>query len=153
MAFSEMYHVGIIVPDVESGRKRLTELLGTVWGPVVETEMEVQDGEGQVAKIPLKMCYSTEAPYLELIEERIGTVYVCNPHSNLHHIGFFTGDLGPDSRALSGSRCPIDLAPSTEESAAVGWVYHRDALGIRIELVDAASRPMMEEYMCTPVSQ
>ena len=153
MRLSEMYHVGIVVPDVEAGRRRLTELLGTVWGPIVETEMKVRDGAGAASTVQLKMCYSTETPYLELIEERPGTPYVCNPVSNLHHIGFFSGDLDADSSALSGAQCPIDLAPSEEESAAVGWVYHRDPLGIRFELVDAATRSGMQEFLCTPATQ
>ncbi len=149
MGLSEMYHVGIIVPDVEVGRERLTELLGIAWGPVVEAEVKVRDGDGNPLEVSLKMCYSTEAPYLELIEERPGTPWVCNEHSNLHHIGFFSDELGSDSTGLSGSQCPIDFARRGEAAGIAGWVYHRDPLGIRIELVDAADRPMMEKFLFT----
>jgi hypothetical protein len=152
MGLSEMYHVGIVVPDVEAGRERLTELLGTMWGPIVEAEIEVRDGNGDVAKVALKMCYSTEAPYLELIAERPGTPWVCNPHSNLHHIGFYSDALGSDSTGLAGAHCPIDLAQHGEEGSTTGWVYHRDPLGIRIELVEAADRQMMEQFLCTAPS-
>jgi catechol 2,3-dioxygenase-like lactoylglutathione lyase family enzyme len=152
MGMSEMYHVGIIVPDVEAGRQRLTELLGIVWGPVVEAPTEVQDAEGRVMEVALKMCYSTEAPYLELIEERLGTPWVCNEHSNLHHIGFFTGDVDAESMRLTGAACPLDITRHGESADGIGWVYHRDPLGIRIELVDAATREMLESYLCTPPS-
>ena len=149
MGLSEMYHVGIVVPELDVGRERLTELLGIVWGPVVETPVKVRDAEGGAAEVPLKFCYSTEAPYLELIEERPGTPWVCNPHSNLHHIGFFSDDVGSDSAGLTGAQCPIDLAGRDETAEIAGWAYHRDPLGIRIELVDAATRPMMEQFLFT----
>ena len=150
MQLSEMYHVGIVVPDVEAARARLTELLGTVWGPVVEAEVQVQNGEGQPSEVQLKMCYSTEAPYLELIEERLGSTWVCNPHSNLHHIGFFSNSLGPDSKQLASGGCPIDIAGRSDGSEPAGWAYHRDPLGIRFELVEAGDRPMMEQYLFAP---
>ena len=152
MGLSEMYHVGIVVPEVEAARERLTELLGVVWGRIVEADIDVRDGDGDVAKVQLKMCYSTEAPYLELIAERPGTPWICNPHSNLHHIGFFSDALGSDSAGLTSAQCPIDLAQHGEATAATGWVYHRDPLGIRIELVDASSRQTMEQFLCRPPS-
>jgi catechol 2,3-dioxygenase-like lactoylglutathione lyase family enzyme len=150
MGLSEMYHVGIVVPDVDAARERLTELLGIAWGPVVETKVQVQDGQGLPSDVQLKMCYSTEAPYLELIEERAGSPWVCNPHSNLHHIGYFSDSLGADSEGLRAAGCPLDITRRDDAADQTGWVYHRDTLGIRFELVASADRPMMEQYLFFP---
>ena len=150
MALSEMYHVGIVVPEIDAARARLVELFGIVWGPIVETEVQIQDGAGRPSSVQLTMCYSTSAPYLELIEERPGSPWVCNAHSNLHHIGFFSDSLGADSAGLLASQCPIDAANRGETSELTGWAYHRDPLGIRVELVDAAGRSMMEQYLFAP---
>jgi Glyoxalase/Bleomycin resistance protein/Dioxygenase superfamily len=150
MSLSEMYHVGIVVADFEAGLAHFTDLLGIVWGPVITTEVAVRDGAGNDGVMPLHMCYSTQAPYLELIEECEGTPWVCNEHSNLHHIGFFTDDLVADSGHLTQARCPLELSGREGDSAPTSFTYHRDPLRVRIEYVDAATRQAMEAFMFTP---
>ena len=93
--------------------------------------------------LPTTICYSVEAPHLELIEEVPGTVWACNDHSNLHHIGFWSDDLAGASTALSGAGCPLQLCGRAGPSAPVAWAYHRNRLGVRIEVVDAGFREAM----------
>ena len=149
MTFSgELYHVGIVVPDVESAKAHFTELLGVVWGPVVEVDgFDVRDADGNDLTLPNKLCYSTVAPYLELVQEVPGTVWVCNEHSNIHHFGVWTDSLPSDSAAFSASACPLQLCGRDGAQAPTQFAYHRDPLGVRIELVDIAMKPMMEEFM------
>jgi catechol 2,3-dioxygenase-like lactoylglutathione lyase family enzyme len=147
MSRSELYHVGIVVPDLESARERFSALLGLGWGPVVEGLVEVRDAGGNDLVVPNRICYSTEPPYLELIEETPGTIWVCNEYSNLHHIGFFSDSLVADSVDLASVRCPLELQGRDGTHAPVNWTYHRDPLGVRIEQVDVAIRPMMEQYL------
>lgn len=143
-----MFHVGIVVPDLDAARARLSELLGVAWGPIVDTGgIEVRDAAGQDLTVPNRMCYSTAPPYIELVEEQPGTTWVCNEHSNLHHIGFFSGAVAADSAGLSAARCPLELAGRTGQVAPTSFVYHRDPLGVRVELVDAAMRQTMEEWL------
>src|SRR5579859_4270868 len=150
MSLSEMFHVGTVVPDLEAGQARLTELLGIVWGPVIEGELPVRGGDGNDLVLPNRICYSTKAPYLELIEEQPGTPWVCNQHSNLHHIGFFSDALVADSGHLAQARCPLEISGRDERAAPAVFTYHRDPLGVRVEYVDAAVRPGMELFMCKP---
>jgi len=56
MGLSEMYHVGVIVPDVDAGRARLTELLGISWGPIVETTSLVRSEDAAVVEVELRLC-------------------------------------------------------------------------------------------------
>jgi catechol 2,3-dioxygenase-like lactoylglutathione lyase family enzyme len=148
---SEFFHVGIVVPDLDAARARFTELLGVVWGPVVHTEaIELRDGAGNDLVFPNKICYSTAAPHLELIEEVPGSEWECNEHSNLHHIGVWSGALDADSGQFSAVRCPLTICGRASGDAPVMWAYHRDPLGVRIELVDVALRPMMEEALFAP---
>ena len=84
MIQGELYHVGIVVPDVEAAMAHFTELVGVEWGPVVATDaIEVRDGDGNDLRLPNKLCYSTSPPYLELVLEQPGSVWVCNEHSNI----------------------------------------------------------------------
>ena len=149
MALSgNLYHVGIVVPDVEGAQAHFTDLLGITWGPVVETEaFPVREGDGTDRIVPNTLCYSTEPPYLELVQEVPGTVWECNEHSNLHHIGVWVDALPADSATYTELRCPLQLCGRDDDGALVQFAYHRDPLGVRIELVDIAMKPMMEEFM------
>lgn len=146
-SLNEYFHVGIVVPDLDAAKARFTELLGTEWGPVLENEIEVRDGDGNDLVVPNRICYSTQAPYLELIQEVADTPWVCNEHSNLHHIGFFSGELVADSGHLRAAACPLELMDGHGDAPPGTFVYHRDPLGVRVEVVNAAMRPMMEEFM------
>ena len=144
----QLYHVGIVVPDVEAAKAHFTDLLGITWGPVVETEaFPVREGDGTERIVPNTLCYSTEPPYLELVQEVPGTVWECNEHSNLHHIGVWVDALPADSAAYTELRCPLQLCGRDDDGALEQFAYHRDPLGVRIELVDIAMKPMMEEFM------
>jgi len=139
------YHVGIIVPDVRAARARLTELLGVEWGPIMHMdEVEYRDADGNDVVLPTTICYSTGEPALELIQERPGTVWVRNEHSNLHHIGFWADDFDAIADALGTAGCPLQLAGRAGDTAPVSFTYHRlPDIGVRIELVDASWRDAM----------
>jgi hypothetical protein len=145
-----MFHVGIVMPDLDLGRARFMELLGLQWGPIIEHDIEIRDGDGNDLVVPNRICYSTEAPYLELIQEVPGTPWVCNEHSNLHHIGFFSDALAADSRELSAAACPLELLDGHGNATPSAFTYHRDRLGVRVELVNADLRGAMEQFMFRP---
>jgi len=142
-----MYHVGIVVRDLDAARAHFTELLGVEWGPIAENEIEVRDGDGNDLVVPNRICYSTRPPYLELIAEVPGTPWVCNEHSNLHHVGFFSDSLTSDSAHLGAVACPLELLDGHGAAPPSTFTYHRDPLGVRIELVNIEMRPMMEQFM------
>jgi hypothetical protein len=147
MSLSELYHVGIVVPDIESACQRLSSLLGVDWGPIVESDTQIRNAAGEDEVISLRLCYSTRAPHLELVEERAGTPWVCNEFSNLHHIGFFSDSLDGDSHLLSSTACPLEICGRESDLAPRMFAYHRDPLGVRIEYVEAASRALMTNYL------
>ena len=151
MVWSEHYHVGIVVPDIEIAVARLTELIGVTWGPIVEVDaLAIRDASGSDLEVPNRLCYSTSSPYLELIEEVPGTVWVCNDYSNLHHIGVWSEDLTGDSAHFSTSECLLQICGRDGSVAPATFAYHRDPLGIRIELVDVAMKAIMEESLFKP---
>jgi catechol 2,3-dioxygenase-like lactoylglutathione lyase family enzyme len=144
----KLYHVGIVVRDIEAAKAHFTDLLGITWGPVLHVDaFDVRDGDGNDLVFPNTLCYSTEPPHLELVLEVPGSVWECNEHSNLHHIGVWTDALPADSAHYSELRCPLQLCGHDADTAPIQFAYHRDPLGVRIELVDAAMKPMMEEFM------
>jgi catechol 2,3-dioxygenase-like lactoylglutathione lyase family enzyme len=148
MARSELFHVGIVVPDIDTAVAHFTELLGISWGPIVEIDNPFQTAAGEdVTLANFKLCYSTTGPHLELIEEQPGSPWVCNEHSNLHHIGFFSDSLEGSSRKLTGASCPLEIVCHDAESGAMAWWYHRDPLGVRIEFIEQSIMATMNEMM------
>ncbi len=141
---SPHYHVGIVVRDLEAAQAQLTGLLGVTWGPVMHLDAtDYRDDSGQDLVLPTTICYSVDEPRLELIQELPGSVWVCNEHSNLHHIGFWSDDLSGDSAGLTRAGCPLQVCGRAGDLAPVSFAYHRDDLGVRIEVVDAGMRDAM----------
>ena len=135
------YHVGIVVKDLEAAQAELTEQLGVTWGPTLRLDaVEYRTADGEDIALPTAMCYSVEAPHLELIQEQPGSVWVCNEHSNLHHLGFWSDDLPGDSARLASSGCPLELAGRAGAETPVTFTYQRGDLGVRVEVVDAGMR-------------
>jgi hypothetical protein len=141
---TDLYHVGIVVPKLEDGQAHFADLFGVRWAPVVEVPTAVRRADGSVATVDLRLVYSVDAPHLELIEAVPGSIWVLNPHSNLHHIGFWSDDLRGDGVRLQGGGCPLEVMGDSGGTEPLFWSYHHDRLGVRVELVDAALRPGME---------
>jgi hypothetical protein len=138
------YHVGIVVPDLAAAREQMSGELGIAWGPMLHLDAaDYRDGSGRDLVLPTTMCYSVEQPHLELIQEVPGSVWVCNEYSNLHHIGFWSDDLIADSTDMVGTGCPLQLCGRAGEHAPTSFAYHRNDLGVRIEIVDSAMRDAM----------
>jgi hypothetical protein len=139
-----MYHVGIVVPELEEGQAHFSELFGLRWAPIIETPTAIRSGDGDVSTVDLRLVYSVDAPHVELIEAVPGSIWSLNPHSNIHHIGFWSDDLAGDWSRLHGGGCPVEVMGDSGSGDPLIWTYHHDRLGVRVELVDALIRPGME---------
>ncbi len=138
------FHVGIVVPDLPAAQVELSEQLGVTWGPTLHLDsVAYRDAAGNDVELPTTMCYSTDDPHLELIEEVPGSLWVCNESSNLHHIGVWSEDLEVDGARLAGSGCPLQLCGRAGDQAPVSFSYHRNGLGVRIEIVGSGLREAM----------
>jgi len=141
---TDLYHVGIVVPSIEDGQAHFADLFGVRWAPVIEAPTAVRTADSTVSTVNLRLVYSVAAPHLELIEAVPGSIWVLNPHSNIHHIGFWSDDLGGDAERLHGGGCPLEVMGDSGGSEPLFWSYHGDRFGVRIELVDAAIRAGMQ---------
>jgi catechol 2,3-dioxygenase-like lactoylglutathione lyase family enzyme len=146
------FHVGIVVADVEAAQRHLTELLGVGWTPIDDSLCPVDDGVER-RLVPLRATYSTAAPYLELIEEVPGTVWVTNEYSNLHHLGFWSTDLGADVARFEARGCPLAMAGYTPRRPPPAvYAYHDDPIGVRLELVTERWRPVLDASIAAVIA-
>jgi hypothetical protein len=134
----DFFHVGLIVPKVETAMEELGALLGLTWDGISEQLMPTYEPETGFRHIPLRVGYSRDRPFLELIEAVPGTPWELdkNGGSNLHHLGFFTDNLSADAAIVGHTFCPIEICAHREEAWPSIFTYHNNAgSGLRIELV------------------
>jgi hypothetical protein len=138
MIDKKFFHVGMIVPKVETVMEELGALLGLTWDGIYDQMMPTYEPEKGFREIPLRVGYSRDLPFLELIEAVPGTPWELdkNGGSNLHHLGFFTDDLSADATTVGHTFCPIEICARREEAWPSIFTYHHNtASGLRIELV------------------
>lgn len=138
----DLYHLGVVVAQLEKGMDHFTELLGLRWTPISEVETTVHRPTGEIEVVDLRLTISADAPHIELIEAVPGSVWELNPYSNIHHIGFWSPDVPGDSQRLHGGGCPLEVMGYGGDRPR--WAYHRDDWGVRTEVLDVGVRPAMQ---------
>jgi hypothetical protein len=140
--FENIYHIGVVCPDIVRGMEEVGEQLGITWAPRRTANVTVWSPDGSVKPIGLEVVYSRNGPpYLELIEATSDeTVWSGAPGPRLHHIGVYVDDL-------QGEVARLTAAGMVDEAHGVGpdgnlslFSYLMGAHGMRVELVDASGR-------------
>jgi catechol 2,3-dioxygenase-like lactoylglutathione lyase family enzyme len=139
----DMYHVGVVVPDVREAMARYSAALGFTWSRVGDTRLDVLvDGRPREARIAAT--YSMEGPpYLELIEELSGDVWAARA-LGLQHVGFWVDDLEGTIRRFDDAGLPGRVRHLPAEGQPALFSYHDGGAGLWWELVSPAFRPRLE---------
>ena len=139
----DLYHVGIVVPDVREAMARYSAALGFTWSKVGDTTLDVLvDGRQQEARIAAT--YSMQGPpYLELIEELSGGVWAAHA-LGLQHVGFWADDLEGTITRFEDAGLPGRARHLPAEGQPAMFSYHDGGAGLWWELVSPAFRPRLE---------
>ncbi len=139
------YHVGMIVPEVEAGMEEVTAALGVTWGRVQRRHVTLESPAGPV---PVEVCYVyslTGPPYLELIEQRPGTVFEA---LGLHHLGLWADDPAGESARLDGRGWPRETVSLLPDGSWGGGLFHTGAGALRLEVCAIArAGPRLVNYL------
>ena len=133
----DMYHVGVVVPDVRAAMAQYSEALGFTWSAVGDTTLDVLvDGRARQARIAAT--YSLEGPpYLELVEERSGAVWAAGA-LGLQHVGLWTDDLDGSVARLDAAGLPGRVRHLPGEGQPSLFSYHDGGAALWWELVSTA---------------
>ena len=144
----DMYHVGVVVPDVRAAMTRYGDALGFSWSRIGDSTFDVLvDGRRQEARIAAT--YSLEGPpYLELVEERSGGVWAAGA-LGLQHVGLWTDDLEGSIARFDRAGLPGRVRHLPVEGKPALFSYHDGGAGLWWELVSTAFRPRLEERLRT----
>jgi len=131
----DLYHTGIVVSDLDAAMAKLTRVSGHQWTTPLSLTLPVETEAGQL-DVEFRATYSLQAPHVELVREIPGTIWASVPGNAAHHLGFFVDDLAKKSSELAGAGFAREACACAESQAPVVFAYHKDPLGIRIEIVD-----------------
>jgi catechol 2,3-dioxygenase-like lactoylglutathione lyase family enzyme len=143
---ADLYHTGVVVPDLDRAMEELTELDGHQWYPAVTHPVPIWTDEGE-RTVTVRMVYSLAEPRLELIEAVAGTAWTVAEGNAVHHLGYLVDDLKSASDALTTAGYPMEQCGAMGPDRPSGFAYHRGPRGIRIELAPRTVLRDMESLL------
>jgi hypothetical protein len=130
-ANSAMYHVGLVVADLEETAAQYTDLFGMEWATPRRTTLPVIV-DGERVEPELIVSYSVNGPpYIELMQELSGDVWAADA-LRLDHIGFWTPDLDAAVAQFKQRGLPSVVREVAERNR---FSFHRSGGGTWLELV------------------
>ncbi|MER5195699.1 VOC family protein [Streptomyces sp. NPDC002755] len=142
---ADLYHTGIVVPDIDAWKARMGEVAGYRWTRTMSAELPVRLADGDRV-LNLRYAYSLDAPHLELVQEIPGTPWTASAHTATHHLGYFCDDLATTSHRLAESGFALEACAVIDGTPSV-FAYHLAPSGLRIEIVDRARMPDFSAYL------
>ncbi|MFI1031685.1 VOC family protein [Streptomyces sp. NPDC020951] len=145
LSATDLYHTGIVVPDIEAGKARMSEVAGYRWTDTLTADVQVRLADGERV-LRLRYAYSLDAPHIELVQEIPGTPWTAAERIATHHLGYFCDDVQATSKRLEEAGFPLEACAIVDGAPAV-FAYHLDPSGVRIEIVDRARIPDLDAYL------
>src|SRR4029453_5130931 len=94
---SNLFHVGILVPDLDEAVARFAEVLGLSFKEPAVAHVDRFEYGSSVEALDLRITGSIQGPpYLELLESQDNSSLYGHAHEGLHHVGLWE----PDPEAL-----------------------------------------------------
>ena len=150
MTVETYFHVGIFVYDIEEAIERYSKTLGLSFvDPVMNGIPHLVD-EGRESSLVLPIAYATQGPpYYELLQMTgADGLYGRHLGEGIHHLGLWNPDVAGTVARLENEGVRLEAAQYTAEGEFVAAYFRPgDLHAVRIELVDEARRPMMEEWV------
>jgi hypothetical protein len=150
MAFAlkpeDLYHTGIIVPDLDAAMARLSALAGYRWITPLTYTLPFRTTTG-THELSSTFVYSLESPHLELIKEVPASPWAAAPGNSIHHLGYFTDDLADTARILEDNGFTFEATADVSPPDLALFAYYIDAFGTRIEIVDRALFPDFPAFL------
>jgi catechol 2,3-dioxygenase-like lactoylglutathione lyase family enzyme len=138
----DVFHVGVVVVDLDAAMARIGAGLGVDWASVQERSQPLRTAAGACLTEDLRFTYSANGHlHVELIESGPGSVWTPTEPYGLHHIGAFADDIA----VAPGSGMTLEFGGGHGEIPA-GFAYYTAPEGIRVELVESARRGEFDRW-------
>ena len=142
----DLYHTGIVVPDLDAAIARFSALGGYEWINPLSYTLPFRTAT-ESRELTSTIVYSVQAPHIELVQEVPGTPWTAAPGNAVHHLGYFTDDLLESARLLEDNGFTFEMTADMPGSELALFAYYVDASGTRIEIVDRALFPDFPAFL------
>jgi hypothetical protein len=139
------YHIALVVEDVERAIEEMSSALHLTWARV-QRRIALSKYREEGVEVDMCFTYSLQGPpYLELIEQREGTMFA---RLGLHHIGVWTDDPASESSRLETIGWHRESVGIRPDGSWSGALFHIGTGQLRVEVVDiGASGPKLACYL------
>jgi hypothetical protein len=137
----DLYHTGIVVPDLDAAMARYTALAGYQWIKPLSYTLPFRTASAGTREFTSTIVYSMNSPHIELIQEVPESPWVAAPGNSVHHLGYFTDNLTDSARSLQDNGFTFEATAAVAGSELALFAYYVDSFGTRIEIVDRALFP------------
>lgn len=138
--YGELFHLGVLVPDLDAAMDEMGESLGLVWAePQVIDAQSLWTPDGGLQALELKFTYSAEGPqHVELLEGPPGSFWDGREHPGAHHVGLWADDVAAETDRLISTGWSLAGAQADPgDGAGYGrFSYVRPPSGLIVEFVD-----------------
>ncbi len=142
----DLYHTGIVVPDLDAAKARLSALAGYRWIKPLTYTLPFRTASG-VSELTSTIVYSVQAPHVELVQEVPGSPWTAAPGRSVHHLGYFTDNLAESAKMLERNGFAFEMTAEVPGSELAMFAYYVDDFGTRIEIVDRAVFPDFPAFL------
>ena len=151
MTVLDVFHIGIVVPDIEVAAQELTAGLGLEFVEPRIARAAAFDDRGSTRELALRISYSRQGPpYIELLESQGIEGLYGSQETGLHHVGLWTADPGSVLKHLTGQGIRIEAAQYGADSSIIALYTAPSAMaGTRFEYVNRALQPDVDLWLKT----
>jgi len=151
MTILNIFHIGIVVPDIEAAALKLTAGLGIEFIEPMTARAAVFDDRGSTRELALRITYSRQGPpYVELLESQGIEGLYGSQETGLHHVGLWTSDPRAVLEHLSGEGIRIEAAQYGADSSIIAlYTEPSGTAGARFEYVNRALQPDVDLWLRT----
>jgi catechol 2,3-dioxygenase-like lactoylglutathione lyase family enzyme len=149
MTATNLFHVGILVPDIDEAIARFTEVLGLSFNEPAVAHVDRFEHGSSVEALDLKISWSIQGPpYLELLESQDSSSLYGHAHEGLHHVGLWEPDpeaLVDRLRNLGVGQEATQYTP--DDRILATYTPPGELYGTRLEFIEASRRPGLEAWI------
>src|SRR5262245_15875372 len=149
MTATNLFHVGILVPDINEAIERFGDVLGLTFKEPAVAHVDRFEQGSSVEVLDLRISWSIEGPpYLELLESQDNQGLYGRANEGLHHVGLWEPDPDALIRRLEHLRLHKEATQFTPDDHVLAtYTAPADLYGTRLEFIEASRRPGMESWL------
>jgi catechol 2,3-dioxygenase-like lactoylglutathione lyase family enzyme len=143
---SGYYHIGILVADLDAAIPKFEKLFGAKFNAPSVLKAPVE-WHGVKLEMDVRVTYSKEPPYLELIEGQSEGYFAISQGEGIHHVGLWVPDYGSAEWKERFGDLEIEALMPSPSGSVIAQSEPRCLCGIRLELVEERTRAQLEQWI------